>query len=259
MSNYMKTANDAKEVEQNLQDKFFPASEQDSQYNIKDEHPSIKDDKDDYYDDPLRGQSAEVNINWRNLSKRQRDLLFKIEGLLGQMGVGFDTGGGCGGRDWEWDWSLSGPLDVTFRRFRQAEFDELAAQLDHQGQYRIASIIDELSLLRENTMDAKTAKELDLIAQVLDDRGSPDLAQRIDQLVLLTADKKWIQKAVKHPGRVHKYLGVSEGENIPKGKIQSALDKLKAKKDKNKEEISIMRTLQLAMRFQKGGDISSEK
>ena len=31
------------------------------------------------------------------------------------MGIEFDTGMGCGGRDWEWDWSLSGPLRVKFR------------------------------------------------------------------------------------------------------------------------------------------------
>ena len=36
------------------------------------------------------------------------------------------------------------------------------------------------------------------------------------------ADGKWIQGAVKHPGALHKDLGVPEGEKIPKGKIKSA-------------------------------------
>ena len=34
--------------------------------------------------------------------------------------------------------------------------------------------------------------------------------------------RKWIQKAIKHPGALHKDLGVPEGEKIPKGKIKAA-------------------------------------
>lgn len=34
---------------------------------------------------------------------------------LREAGVTFDTGMGCGGRDWEWDWSLRGPISVRFR------------------------------------------------------------------------------------------------------------------------------------------------
>ena len=41
--------------------------------------------------------------------------LYEIEKQFLSMGVGFDTGQGCGGRDWEWDWSLRGPISVTFR------------------------------------------------------------------------------------------------------------------------------------------------
>jgi hypothetical protein len=38
-----------------------------------------------------------------------------IERALGEMGIEFDKGGGIGGRDWEWDWSLRGPISVRFR------------------------------------------------------------------------------------------------------------------------------------------------
>ncbi len=41
--------------------------------------------------------------------------LYEIQKQLLHMGVGFDSGQGCGGRDWEWDFSLRGPISVTFR------------------------------------------------------------------------------------------------------------------------------------------------
>lgn len=39
----------------------------------------------------------------------------EAENLLRRAGLKFDTGTGFGGRDWEFDWSLSGPVHVTFR------------------------------------------------------------------------------------------------------------------------------------------------
>jgi hypothetical protein len=40
--------------------------------------------------------------------------LAEVERALGEIGVGFDKGGGPDGRDWEWDYSLSGPISVRF-------------------------------------------------------------------------------------------------------------------------------------------------
>lgn len=37
--------------------------------------------------------------------------------------------------------------------------------------------------------------------------------------------KKWIQKAIKHPGALHKELGVPEGKKIPAKKIKAAAKK----------------------------------
>lgn len=37
------------------------------------------------------------------------------------------------------------------------------------------------------------------------------------------AKKKWIQKAIEHPGALHKALHVPEGEKIPKKKMKKAL------------------------------------
>lgn len=36
------------------------------------------------------------------------------------------------------------------------------------------------------------------------------------------AKKKWIQGAIKHPGALHKQLGVPEGEKIPASKMAAA-------------------------------------
>ena len=33
---------------------------------------------------------------------------------------------------------------------------------------------------------------------------------------------KWIQKAIKNPGALHRALGVPEGKTIPKDKIEKA-------------------------------------
>lgn len=39
------------------------------------------------------------------------------------------------------------------------------------------------------------------------------------------ADKKWIQKAVKNPGALHKALKVPAGKTIPAGKLAAAAKK----------------------------------
>lgn len=43
--------------------------------------------------------------------------------------------------------------------------------------------------------------------------------------------KKWIQKAIKHPGALHEELGVPEGKKIPKKKLAKAA-KAKGKEGK---------------------------
>lgn len=54
------------------------------------------------------------------LGEAQRELwsgpIAEIESQLSRLGVGFDKGMGPEGRDWEWDWSLCGPISVRFRR-----------------------------------------------------------------------------------------------------------------------------------------------
>jgi hypothetical protein len=38
-------------------------------------------------------------------------------------------------------------------------------------------------------------------------------------------EKKWIQKAIKHPGALHKEMGIPQGEKIPAKKLAAAAKK----------------------------------
>lgn len=59
--------------------------------------------------------------------------------------------------------------------------------------------------------------------------------------------KDWIQDAVKDPGRLHRYFGVPEDENIPMAKLKAEAEKLKGKKDKTDDEKSLQRAIQMAI------------
>lgn len=48
-----------------------------------------------------------------DISKVPIDKIFEIERKLHEIGIYFDTGAGFGYRDWQWDFSLSGPVKVT--------------------------------------------------------------------------------------------------------------------------------------------------
>lgn len=74
----------------------------------------------------------------------------------------------------------------------------------------------------------------------------------------LAKDKKWIQKAISKPGRLHKHFKIPEDKEIPMGKLKSEYNKLKGKEDKTKEETSLMKAIGLAIRL-KGGDTPGGK
>lgn len=61
-------------------------------------------------------REAEVLINF-DLSKIPMGKIMELEKLLHEMGINFDTGTDFRSRDWEWDWSLSGPVNVFFKMF----------------------------------------------------------------------------------------------------------------------------------------------
>ena len=56
--------------------------------------------------------------------------------------------------------------------------------------------------------------------------------------------EKWIQDAIKRPGRVREYLGVPEGQDIPMGKLDAAIEKVKGTGD-----TSLLSALILAKRL----------
>lgn len=70
-------------------------------------------------DDPNRGKEVAVGIHWdlTKMDGAQKKLLWEISRQLGQLGVMFDTGSDGCVLDWEWDWSLRGPIKVKFRNF----------------------------------------------------------------------------------------------------------------------------------------------
>jgi hypothetical protein len=43
-----------------------------------------------------------------------------------------------------------------------------------------------------------------------------------DKVVNTMSEKNWIKGAIKHPGALHKELGVPEGKKIPEKKLKSA-------------------------------------
>lgn len=65
-------------------------------------------------------------------------------------------------------------------------------------------------------------------------------------------EAKWIQQAIKDPGRVREYLGVPEGEKIPMAKLDAAIEKLKATEEKDAEQKSLLSALVLAKRLKSG-------
>lgn len=60
--------------------------------------------------------------------------------------------------------------------------------------------------------------------------GTPTMADRSEGPTPGQAEKKvhhknWIQKAIKHPGALHRQLGVKQGSKIPVSKIKKAASK----------------------------------
>jgi hypothetical protein len=60
------------------------------------------------YSGPERVSSDKwVHVHFVGVDKEQSQRIHDAAMLLSRDGISFDTGGGCGGRDWELDWSFS--------------------------------------------------------------------------------------------------------------------------------------------------------
>lgn len=65
-----------------------------------------------------------VQFNMEKLGPEGMKHLFDAEASLRKAGITFDTGAGFGSRDWEWDFSLSGPIEIYHKRFKGEDEDE---------------------------------------------------------------------------------------------------------------------------------------
>jgi len=55
-----------------------------------------------------------IQFDVNKLGTEGMEKLHEIETLFMEMGITFDTGFGFGCRDWQWDWSLKGPVKVVY-------------------------------------------------------------------------------------------------------------------------------------------------
>ena len=69
---------------------------------------SVKDVNKSRLPENKNNSTVNVRIKFQNLSEEQQRHLFAAEACLARAGISFDTGAGCHGRDWEFDWSLHG-------------------------------------------------------------------------------------------------------------------------------------------------------
>jgi len=67
---------------------------------------------------PVHDAHVHIHIPAKGL---KLEALFQAEALLRQAGVTFDTGYGCGGRDWEFDWSLKGAYVKLRKKLTEQE------------------------------------------------------------------------------------------------------------------------------------------
>ena len=86
-----------------------------------------------------------------------------------------------------------------------------------------------------------------------------DYMRRAPKSMRRVADKLNIDKAIKRPGRLHKYFGIPEDEKIPMAKIDGEIKKLKDKEDKSKEEDSLLDALYLGKRLKKMGAMTDRQ
>ena len=66
---------------------------------------------------------CEVVIRFK-IPKDKMEHIYNAINELGKVGISFDTGGTMTdpvNYDWEFDWSLKGPVQVLFKRFKESK------------------------------------------------------------------------------------------------------------------------------------------
>lgn len=101
---------------------------------------------------------------------------------------------------------------------------------DYDGDGTVEDEADEYAGVKDRAIKKamKMKEDRDISAKKdstrkLDNKKS--VSNKIEINPSIKESKKWIQKAIKHPGALHKQLGVPEGEKIPAGKLSAAAKK----------------------------------
>jgi hypothetical protein len=182
------------------------------------------------------------------------------EGKKGRgRGMGAGKGNGPIGR-WgdedEEDVEEDIPLEAIL--FTDSEIDEIIAEAEKKPPLgsgeRFAALTKELE--KRGVKDPKALAawigRKKYGAKKMAQMAAAGRKEDVDPSTLPLIEKKWIAGAIKDPGRVREYLGVKEGEKIPVAKLNTAIEKLKAKEDKSDEEKSLLSALVLAKRLKSG-------
>jgi len=67
--------------------------------------------------DDCRDVEVQITFDISKMSAEQREAFYRARHELGKVGISFDTGTNGACFDWEWDWSLKGPVRVLFKQF----------------------------------------------------------------------------------------------------------------------------------------------
>lgn len=78
---------------------------------------------DEQPEQPRKEVAVGIHFDLSKMSEAQRALLWEATRALRAAGIGFDMGT-CGRYlDWEWDWSLRGPIQVVFKNFVEDDLE----------------------------------------------------------------------------------------------------------------------------------------
>ena len=67
--------------------------------------------------DECRDVEVVIKFDIAKMSAEQRQTLYRLRKDLSTLGINFDTGSDGSVMDWEFDWSLTGPVQVLFKQF----------------------------------------------------------------------------------------------------------------------------------------------
>jgi hypothetical protein len=119
--------------------------------------------------------------------------------------------------------AISAPLEESVD-----EVDEEALDEGEQIARAVEEALEEDESIEEYEVESNVPKAYDpkFMLRVMKKKKTPSLAQKAEALAQkLQREDKWIQKAIKRPGALHKKLGVPMDKKIPLSKEKAAAKK----------------------------------